>query len=129
MSDEDARRLERILKRDGRLHDFVLQALEGFGREDLGLILDRTMELMKQKTPAAEALKRGLADGERLQRGEVTPDELVEELQARPLQTRPRRGIGNLQGRPRDSSSCWRRTPATARTRSGSPVFCSRSRA
>jgi hypothetical protein len=88
MTDLDGRKLERILRRDGTLHQFVLTALEAFDREDLGLVLDRTMELYRQKDPANEALERGLRDGARLESGEITPDELVEELEARPLRQR-----------------------------------------
>ena len=47
MSDLEARKLERILKRNGTLHDFVLIALEGFDREDLGLVLVKVEHLLR----------------------------------------------------------------------------------
>jgi len=100
MSDRDARTLERTLRRDGKLHGFVLLALEEMGDEDLGLVLDRTMELMLQrhKSPAREALERGVQDHGRLVSGEITPGQLCAELQEKPLRQEHSPGLSPARG-------------------------------
>ncbi len=85
MSDTTARRLERELKHDGRFTEFVLLALEGMTREGLDDVMARAMELRARQNPASEALRRGLRDSARLQSGEISPGQLAEELQRRPL--------------------------------------------
>lgn len=85
MSHDEARRLERILKRDGRLGEFVLLALEGMTRENLLAVLDETMAALKRKNPALEALKRGMEAGDRMVSGESTIEDVAKELKEHPI--------------------------------------------
>lgn len=55
MSHDDARRLERILRREGHLNDFVLMALKEMSREEFGLVLYRAMEFRRTHRQQDEA--------------------------------------------------------------------------